>query len=122
MKELTCIACPMGCRLTVEEDPSGNLKVSGNTCKRGETYGMQEYRCPMRTVTTSVRAKNGIRPLCAVKTEVPIPRDRIAEALEQIRGLSVDAPVRIGDRICEDLAGTGVKLVATANLPRCKGN
>ncbi len=118
MKEMICIACPMGCRLTAEEYSSGTVHVSGNTCKRGEAYGIQEYRCPMRTVTTSVRALNGMRPLCAVKTAAPIPRDRIPEALKQIRSLSIQAPVCIGDLICEDLAGTGVALVATATRPR----
>ena len=48
--ELTCIVCPMGCRITVE-NAGGEYRVSGNTCKRGETYAIQAITCPMRTLT-----------------------------------------------------------------------
>ena len=36
MKEMICICCPMGCRLTVDDSDLSNVKVSGNTCQRGE--------------------------------------------------------------------------------------
>ena len=38
-----CIMCPMGCSLTIEEI-DGQVVVKGNTCKRGEIYGKEEYR------------------------------------------------------------------------------
>ena len=36
-KLITCINCPMGCRMTVTMENGEVVKVSGNTCKRGET-------------------------------------------------------------------------------------
>ena len=33
-KEFVCISCPVGCRLTVWDD-EGEVKVTGNTCKKG---------------------------------------------------------------------------------------
>lgn len=115
--ELTCIVCPMGCRIQVEE-VGGELKISGNTCKRGEKYAIQETTCPMRTLTTLVRVTGGEGPLCPVKTREAIPKAALSAALEAVRGISVDAPVKIGDVIVKDIAGTGVDLIATANRER----
>ena len=112
--EMTCIRCPMGCRLTVTQD-GDNFTVTGNTCRRGEEYGIQEMRCPMRTVTSSVRVDGGRRPVCSVKTAENVKKADIPEVLAAIRGIRVKAPVAIGDIVCPDIAGTGVNLVATAN-------
>ncbi len=113
-KEMICIRCPMGCRLTVTRDGE-EIRVSGNTCKRGEEYGAQEMRCPMRTVTTSVRVKGGKRPVCSVKTAGQVPKASIGDVLGEVKALEVEAPIRIGQVIRADIAGTGVDLVATAN-------
>ena len=112
--EMTCIRCPMGCRLTVTQD-GDTFTVSGNTCRRGEEYGIQEMRCPMRTVTSSVRVEGGRRPVCSVKTAENVKKADIPEVLAAIRGIRVKAPVAIGDIVCPNIAGTGVNLVATAN-------
>ena len=112
--EMTCIRCPMGCRLTVTQD-GDSFTVSGNTCRRGEEYGIQEMRCPMRTVTTSVRVKGGRRPVCSVKTADQVPKASIGDVLSEVKTLEVEAPIRIGQVICANIAGTGVNLVATAN-------
>ena len=113
-KEMTCIRCPMGCRLTVTRE-GDEIRVTGNTCKRGEEYGIQEMRCPMRTVTTSVRVKGGRRPVCSVKTADQVPKASIGDVLSEVKTLEVEAPIRIGQVICANIAGTGVNLVATAN-------
>lgn len=115
--ELTCIVCPMGCRITVE-NVDGEYRVSGNTCKRGETYAIQETTCPMRTLTSLVSVKGGESPLCPVKTANVIPKAKIGEALVEVRAASVEAPVKIGDVIIKNIAGTGVDLVAAANRGR----
>ncbi len=115
--ELTCIVCPMGCRMTAEKS-GGVIKVSGNTCKRGEKYAIQEMTCPMRTLTSLVKVRGGEGPLCPVKTADAIPKAMIDAALEAVRGVCIDAPVRIGDVVIPNIAGTGVDLIATANRAR----
>ena len=40
-KEMTCISCPVGCRLTAYEK-DGKIIIEGNACKRGEVYGISE--------------------------------------------------------------------------------
>jgi hypothetical protein len=39
MTELICTVCRTGCRLTVETDGEGGIRVSGNHCRKGEEYG-----------------------------------------------------------------------------------
>ena len=115
--ELTCIVCPMGCRLTVEK-VGEEIRVSGNTCKRGETYAIQETTCPMRTLTSLVKVEGGEGPLCPVKTANVIPKSLINEALKEVKAACAQAPVKIGDVIIENIAGTGVNLIAAANRGR----
>ena len=111
--ELTCIVCPMGCRVTVETE-GAQTRVSGNQCKRGEAYCRQEVACPVRTVTSLVAVSGGEHPLCPVKTAQAVPKAKIPEVLKALRSLRVQAPVAIGDVLLKDIAGTGVDLVATA--------
>ena len=114
-KEFVCISCPVGCRLTVWDD-EGEVKVSGNTCKRGQLYGVQEFTAPMRTVTSSVPVIHGQQAMCSVKTAQPVPKERVDDVLRAIRGLSVKAPVAVGDVLLEDAAGTGAQVVATRKV------
>lgn len=113
--EITCIACPMGCRLQVERDENGKVQVDGATCKRGVTYGVQEFCAPMRTVTSSVRVIGGQAPLCSVKTLGTVPKEKISEVLLAIRLAKPSAPIRIGQVIVPNVAETGVDLVATSH-------
>lgn len=115
--EMTCILCPMGCQLRVTQDESG-VRVEGNDCPRGAKYGEQELLAPMRTVTSSARASGSSLPLCPVKTLGQVPKPKIPDVLQAIRTLRVAAPIRIGDTLIENVANTGVNIVATANIRR----
>ena len=110
MRNITCIICPRGCAVTVDD----NLTVSGNACKRGETYAIAECTNPTRTVTSIVRVENREDTMLSVKTEAPIPKGKMMDAMAQIRQTLVSAPVAIGDVIIDDLFGT--KLIATGNV------
>lgn len=114
--ELTCIRCPIGCMLTVTEYCDGTVDVTGNTCKRGEEYGKKETTDPTRIVTSTVKVKNGIRPVVSVKTKEDIPKGKIAECMEALKEVEAEAPVRIGDIILRNIAGTGVDIVATKSI------
>lgn len=112
--ELTCIVCPIGCTLRVEQNDTGEVvSVTGNTCPRGEAYGKDEVLHPVRTLTTTVRVPNGDR-LLPVKTDRPIPKEKLFNAMKKVNALSVTAPVQIGDVLLDDLFGA--RLVAAANL------
>lgn len=117
-RELTCIGCPMGCQITVELDENGVRSISGNTCKVGETYAGNEVLHPMRTVTSTVRVKDGELPAVSVKTNREVPKDRIFAVMKALGGVTVQAPVRIGDVVLADVCGTGADVTATKTVER----
>ena len=91
------------------------VSLNKKTCKRGETYAVQEATCPMRTVTSLIAVDGAALPLCPVKTAQQVPKAKIAEVLQALRAARVSAPIRLGDVLIADVAGTGVDIVATAN-------
>ncbi len=119
VRELTCISCPLGCPLQVEVDGQGAVvAVTGNTCRRGEDYGRREVTAPMRTITSTVRVEGGTGPVVSVRTKGEVPKGKISAVMEAIRQTRVQAPVRLGDLLAEDIAGTGVGLMATRTVER----
>lgn len=115
-RKLICIGCPMGCSLTVEIDGGEVVSVTGNTCKRGDVYARKEVTNPTRIVTSTVRVTGGGHDMVSVKTKEDIPKGKIFECVKALKGVSVQAPVHIGDVILEDVAETGVPIVATKNV------
>ena len=109
---LTCIGCPLGCTLTAVPQEDG-YEISGYTCKRGLEYAKKELTRPERTVTSTVRVSGGKAKVVSVRTATDIPKDAIFAVMEAVNGIVAPAPVAIGDVICENIAGTGVPLVAT---------
>lgn len=105
-----CIMCPMGCPLNIEE-VNGEVKVSGNTCKRGAIYGKEEYTHPRRAVTTLVKMKNG--EVASVKTSGTVPKERIFDVVKYVGELVVDDNVEIGDVVATDVFGLNVDIVIT---------
>ena len=116
--ELTCIRCPMGCRMTATVENGAVISVKGNTCRRGREYAMTEAVAPVRTVTSTVLALGGVRPVVAVKTVPEVPKDRIFDVMDAIRHITAAAPVHIGDVLLKNAAGTGADIVATAELEK----
>lgn len=117
-RELICIGCPMGCMMTVTMNQGQVTEVTGNTCKRGDAYARKEVTNPTRIVTSTVRVQGGTLPVVAVKTREDIPKGKIFGCVKALQQLTVEAPVRIGDVLLKDAAGTGVDIVATRDCPR----
>ena len=115
-KELICIGCPLGCNLTVEMDGGQVLSVNGNTCKRGDDYARKELTDPRRIVTSTVPVAGGNLPVVSVKTASDIPKGKIRECLWVLKGVTLTAPVQIGDVIVENVADTGVDVIATKSI------
>lgn len=117
MKErnLTCIVCPRGCTLTVHFDEAGKItSVEGNACKRGVVYAEKECTHPERTVTSTVRTEGGA--VVAVKTATTVPKEKVFDVMKEINAARAPKSVSIGDVIIENVAGTGVAVVATADV------
>ena len=116
IRTLTCISCPMGCPLTVEMDGDEIISVTGNTCKRGDVYARKEVTAPTRIVTSTVKVTNGSADMVSVKTKTDITKDKIFDCVKCLKGVSVEAPIHIGDVIIPNAAGTGVDIVATKDV------
>lgn len=114
MRELICIVCPKGCHLHVDEEH--DYAVTGNGCPRGAEYGKIELTHPTRVVTSTVRCVGGRYPRCPVKTDRPVPKERIFDVMRALDGVELAAPVQVGQVVLENVCGTGADVVATRNL------
>jgi len=114
-KKLVCIVCPVGCRLTVTGRPD-DLAVSGEGCKKGVAYAIDEISNPQRMVCTTARITGGIHSVIPVKTDRAIPDKYKLEVVKAVKDLVLKSPVRVGDIIIPDLFGTGVNLVAERDM------
>lgn len=116
IRKLTCISCPMGCPITVEMEGAEVISVTGNTCKRGDVYARKEVTHPTRIVTSTVKVTEGAADMVSVKTKEDVPKNKVFDCVRALKGVTVKAPVHIGDVIVPDAAGTGVDIVATKNV------
>ncbi|MFO7880974.1 MAG: DUF1667 domain-containing protein [Kosmotogaceae bacterium] len=114
---ITCTVCPVGCKIFVS-DEDGEIVIEGNRCEKGYEYAMNEIIRPKRTLPTNVKVINGELPLVSVKSSKPVDREKIVDIMERIKEISVEAPVKIGDVVAEDIDEEGTSLVATRNVDK----
>lgn len=118
MRELTCIVCPKGCRLKVDEE--NNWAVTGNSCPRGAEYGKAECTAPTRTVTSTVRIEGGSHRRIPVKTSAPIPKEAVFEAMALLDDVCLQAPVKAHTPVLQNVLGTGVDFITTREMDRAQ--
>ena len=92
------------------------ISISGNTCKNGDKYARKELTNPTRIVPSLVRVVGGTLGMVSVKTASDIPKGKIFDCVKALKDVEVQAPVKIGDVIVENVAGTGVNVIATKNV------
>lgn len=112
-KRLICIECPLGCALSVDIENCRAIKVDGNKCPKGERYAVSEIENPVRVLTSGVLAIGLELKMIPVRTDKAIPKDRLMEAMSEIKKIRVDKPVQAGSVIVKDFLVSGVNLVAT---------
>lgn len=121
-KDIICIHCPKGCRVSIDFSENENDKVinsiTGYGCKKGLEYVQEEIRNPSRIITTTVKVINGDLSLLPVKTEKGIPKELIFSAMNEIRNIEVEAPVKVGQIIRNNLLNTGIDIIATRDIKR----
>lgn len=119
-QSLVCIVCPMGCRLTlIKDDMADNgYVIEGNQCKRGEKYAIEEMTHPTRMIPTTVVIKDGMLNRLPVRTESPVPKHLIMKCMDEINRVVVQAPVKMGDIVIENILDTGVNIIATRSMKK----
>lgn len=114
MRKMICIVCPMGCRMTVNEEAP--VSVAGNSCHRGEEYARNEILNPVRMITSTVKISGAIYRRCPVKTDAAVSKDKIFEAMELLNGVELTSPVHTGQIVVESICGTKSNFVATREM------
>lgn len=112
-REITCIVCPRGCRLTAEIQ-GDQITVTGQSCNRGEKHAIGEIVNPVRSLTSIVRVSNRTDTMVSVKSADPIPKGKMFEIMEMIHAARAEAPIAIGDVILDNVCGT--RIVATKEI------
>jgi len=113
IKKMICIECPKGCRLTVDVENSKLIKVTGNKCPKGEKYAISEIENPERILTSTVSGEGLDLKMVPVKTDRPIPKSKIFDAIHEIKKLKAARPLKPGDIIVKNFLGLGVNLIST---------
>lgn len=121
IKELICINCPIGCRLSVTQNDAFEIvEVSGNTCARGEIYAKNEIINPKRMLTTTVKVQNSLHPLLPVITSAPLPKDKVVEVVKVCRNVILQSPITYNQVIIANVCELGVDILASNEALKIK--
>ena len=104
--ELTCVECPMGCKITVKEGKDGKNEFLGYSCPRGKLYAENEVVDPKRVVTSTVKTSSG--KVIPVKTDRPVSKKDVFKVMEEINSITCALPVNTGDIIKENVYGANI--------------
>lgn len=109
-RKLICIMCPNGCELNIKTDTYGKpVEISGQKCKIGEKYAYDECTNPVRSISSTVKTKNG--RVVAVKTSAQIPKGRIFDVMAEINRIRVSDNAAYGDVVIKNVCNTGADIV-----------
>lgn len=97
--ELVCTCCPNGCALLPVQKDGGPPEITGALCRRGVEFGLAELTDPRRTLTTTVRVKNGKYPLVSVRSKSPVRKAELKSLVKKLRSVTLDAPVACGEAV-----------------------
>ena len=117
-REIICIMCPLACLVKVTIDDEGNVSdVANNMCKEGNKYAAAECKFPGRVLTATVLTEGSKQVLLPARSNHPIPKEKLMDCMLSLARIKVRPPVKMGQVIVSDIAGTGVDMVATDELP-----
>lgn len=117
-KELTCIECPVGCSLSVDVENCRVVEVQGNKCPKGQAYAVSEIENPTRVLTSSVPTRGLALKMVPVRTDKPIPKERLVEAMATVQRLRIRKNVRAGDILIRNFLNLNVNLISTRDTRR----
>lgn len=115
-KRYTCIICPSGCDIVAQIDGKELISAEGARCKKGTEYVCGELSNPVRNIASSVLVDGGEMPLASVRLSAPIPKNAIFDVMDQIKTVRIQAPVKQGQIVIENILGLGCDLIATRQV------
>lgn len=115
--KITCIGCPLGCMVRLSLDDKGEvIDIADNKCKEGQEYVLEEYKCPVRVLTATVLTQNSHQPLLSIRTDKPIAKSMLVQAMSELAQIKVRPSIRIGKVIKTNILGSGANIIATSDL------
>ncbi|MDC7234634.1 MAG: DUF1667 domain-containing protein [Spirochaetales bacterium] len=116
-KNITCIACPRGCRLELIPGAEGSeAQIRGYECPKGLAYGQREAVEALRILTSTVKTCSAEMPRLPVRLSEPVPLDRFREFMDLINSFLAVEDCKPGDVLVRDFGMPGVNLQATGEL------
>jgi len=115
-KQITCIVCPIGCKILVRKDGSTVNIIDGNKCKRGIEYARSEALDPRRMLTSSILVLGGEWPLVSVKSSRAVAKKHVFSVLSEIKKANAPAPVRLGQVLIKNVSNTDIDIIATKSI------
>ncbi|MCD5414336.1 MAG: DUF1667 domain-containing protein [Clostridiales bacterium] len=118
MREIICIACPVGCKLKVKH--KGELKgqwiIEGNLCEKGIEFAKNELTNPTRVICSTVKTTFKELPRLPVRTDGEIAKELIFEVMKEINAIVLDYHVECSDIVLRNVLNTGVNIIATMDM------
>lgn len=115
-KEIICTVCPRGCHIKVVGDDKNVQSLEDYGCKRGVDYATAEFISPVRILTTTVKIDGNDADLLPVRSNKPLPKDKLFECMEIIRKTSVKLPIKQYDVVISNICDSGADIVASKSV------
>jgi CxxC motif-containing protein len=115
MREMTCIVCPNGCSLQIDEK---TMTVTGNRCPRGAVYAISELTNPSRSVCSSVRTSLKEYPVVSVRTSKDVPKAMIFSVMKALEKATISSYLPLGSTVIKNVAGTGADIITTTDMKK----
>ncbi|MDR0503783.1 MAG: DUF1667 domain-containing protein [Treponema sp.] len=114
-KEITCITCPIGCRISVTLN-NGAYYFIGNKCEKGAMFAENEIKSPVRSLTTTVRTVFPDAPVLPVRTRGDVPKQKIKDIIRELSDIIITKRIGIGETVVAGISGTGCDIIAASNI------
>lgn len=117
-KILICATCPQECNLKIKFDENNAVyEVHGNKCQRGVKYAKIELTHPERILTSTVILKYDDKSsLLPVRSEGPLPKEILLNAIKVINKTVLKPPVKMNDVVIENILDSGVDIIASKSF------
>lgn len=114
-KNLICIVCPNGCNLNIKKI-NNEFVVTGNRCKRGRDFAINELISPKRSICSTVKTTSKATPRISVRTDGEIPLDQILNLMKELSRITINHSVNLGDIIIKNVLNSGINIIATSEV------
>ncbi|MCL5770919.1 MAG: DUF1667 domain-containing protein [Actinobacteria bacterium] len=117
-KKMKCIVCPIGCVILVDfnEKTKEIMSFSGNECKRGIKFIKDETTRPVRLLTTTIKINSVAHNRLPVRSNVPIPKEKMLEMVREVKKININIPVKAGQVIADNFMGLGIKILSCSTF------